>query len=145
MHEKKPVILLVEDSLDDEFFFRSALTRTGIPCEIVVAGDGAEALRRFDALRTPDGKRREGCPDLVFLDLKMPVVSGFDVLMWLRAHPFSPPLDLAVLSGSDRAQDIALAQSLGAPVFYVKPLSVEKLRGHLLAWQAKQHAVPIRG
>jgi CheY-like chemotaxis protein len=145
MHITDPVILLVEDSPDDEFFFRSALTRTGIPCELNYAPDGAAAIRHFEAVRSTDGARLDGCPDMVFLDLKMPVVSGFDVLTWLRQHPFRPPLDVAVLSGSDRAQDMALAQSLGASMFYVKPLSADRLAGHIHAWQTKQRAVAVPG
>jgi CheY-like chemotaxis protein len=145
MHVIDPIIFLVEDSPDDEFFFRSALTRTGFLSELLHAPDGASAIRRFEESREPDGARRQGCPDLVFLDLKMPVVSGFDVLTWLRKHPINPPLDVAVLSGSDRPQDMALAQSLGASVFYVKPLSAERLAGHIKAWRAKQGAVAVSG
>jgi DNA-binding response OmpR family regulator len=145
MQIKNPIIFLVEDSPDDEFFFRSALTRTGIPCELDYAPDGAAAIRHFETVRSPEGARLDGCPDLVFLDLKMPVVSGFDVLTWLRGHPFSPALDVAVLSGSDRAQDMTLAQSLGASMFYVKPLSADRLAGHIRAWQSKQHVVAVSG
>ena len=145
MHTKVPIILLVEDSPDDEFFFRSALGRTGIPCEVLHAPDGGSAVRCFQDSRGPEGAKREGGPDMVFLDLKIPVMNGFDVLSWLRKHPFHPPLDVAVLSGSDRPPDIALAQSLGASVFYVKPLSAERLAGHIRAWQARQHAVPATG
>ena len=145
MHAIIPIVFLVEDSPDDEFFFRSALTRTGLACELLHAPDGASAIQFFEAARSADGTRRAGCPDIVFLDLKMPVVSGFDVLTWLRRNPFNPPLDVAVLSGSDRTQDISLAQSLGASMFYVKPLSAERLAGHIRAWQAKRRSVASTG
>lgn len=142
---RTPLILLVEDSVDDEFFFRWALERSGVSADLIHAPDGAAALSLLREARDEDGGRREGCPDLVFLDLKMPVVSGFDVLAWLRENPFVPPLDVAVLSGSDREQDIARARALGAHVFHVKPLSALGLRDHLEAWRARSGAVPACG
>lgn len=131
---RKPLLLLVEDSVDDEFFFRATLERTGIAADVMHAPDGAVALRMLEAARDDSGRRLPSCPDLVFLDLKMPVVSGFDVLSWLREHPFDPALDVAVLSGSDRELDIVRAKALGASVFHVKPISVQRLREHLLPW-----------
>jgi CheY-like chemotaxis protein len=140
---RKPLLLLVEDSVDDEFFFRAALDRTGVPADVVHAPDGSVALRMLEAARdATSGRRLPGCPDLVFLDLKMPVVSGFEVLTWLRDHPFDPPLEIAVLSGSDRELDIIRAKALGASVFHVKPISAARLREHLLPWAAAEGKGP---
>lgn len=139
----KALILLVEDSADDAFFFRWALERSRDAAELIHAIDGASAIRALEQVRAPDGQRKEGCPDIVFLDLKMPVVSGFDVLTWMREHPFHPPLDLAVLSGSNREADILRAKSLGVAAFYTKPLRPESLASHLSAWRAKTDLVAV--
>lgn len=139
---RKPLILLVEDSVDDEFFFRTALDRSGVPADLVHASDGSIALRILAAARGEDGRRLASCPDLVFLDLKMPVVSGFEVLAWLRANPFVPPLEVAVLSGSDRELDIIRAKAMGASVFHVKPISPPSLREHLLPWTNAEEPRP---
>jgi DNA-binding response OmpR family regulator len=134
-HFSRPYVLLVEDSEDDAFFFRWTLDKCGFDCEVVHVMNGADAIQHLDAaLNAPDGRR----PDLVFLDLKIPSYNGFDVLTWIRDRHFDPPLDVAVLSGSEHAIDIQRAHALGASAYYVKPLSIEQLRGRINAWYAKQ-------
>jgi DNA-binding response OmpR family regulator len=129
----RPTILLVEDSEDDAFFFRWSLRKAGIPCELTVAADGGEAIQQLE-----DARAHGTCPDLVFLDLKIPTFSGFQVLAWIREQRFDPPLDVAVLSGSEHASDIQRATALGASGYFVKPLSVDQLRARLTAWLQKQ-------
>jgi CheY-like chemotaxis protein len=113
----QPTILLVEDSEDDAFFFRWALRKCEIPCSLVVASDGSEAIRHLEEARA--GGR---LPDLVYLDLKIPTFSGFQVLGWIGEQQFDPPLDVAVLSGSEHASDVERARALGATGYFVKPL-----------------------
>lgn len=132
---RRPIVLLAEDSEDDAFFFRWTLKKCGLDCDLVHAADGAEAIRILDTAAGPDGRRGKGCPDLVFLDLKMPTLTGFEVLAWIRDHPFNPPLDVAVLSGSEHASDVQRAKDLGASAYYVKPLTPEQLRARFAAWQ----------
>lgn len=75
-----PVVLLVEDSDDDAFFFVRALEKAGTICSLQRAVDGAEAVNFLrNALAAP----REKFPRVVFLDLKMPLLNGFEVLEWI--------------------------------------------------------------
>lgn len=136
----RPIVLLAEDSEDDAFFFRWTLKKCGLECQLVHALDGAQALRLLEAAAGPDGRRGERCPDLVFLDLKMPTLTGFEVLSWIRDHPFVPPLDVAVLSGSEHASDVLRAKELGASAYYVKPLSPDQLRARFAAWHERNAA-----
>jgi CheY-like chemotaxis protein len=133
----RPFVLLVEDSEDDAFFFRWTLDKCGFDCEIVHAADGAAAIEQ---LESAIGGRHARLPDLIFLDLKIPNFSGFEVLAWIRDRNFDPPLDVAVLSGSEHVGDVQRAHSLGAAAYYVKPLSVEQLRGRFEAWHAKRES-----
>jgi CheY-like chemotaxis protein len=130
----RPLVLLVEDSEDDAFFFRWTLEKCGISCEVVHAIDGVGAIQHLEGVLA--GTKPH--PDLVFLDLKIPSFTGFEVLAWIREQQFDPPLDVAVLSGSEHATDIQRAHALGASGYYVKPLSVEQLRTRIRDWHSRQ-------
>jgi two-component system, response regulator len=119
-------VLLVEDSEDDAFFFTRALEKTRLPCFCAHVLDGGEAVEYLAAAR--DGA--PGAPPLpaiIFLDLKLPAMNGFEVLKWIARQQFSPPLQVAILSGSDQASDVQAARDLGAREYLVKPLSPEEL------------------
>jgi len=135
-NRSSPLILLVEDSEDDAFFFRWTLEKCGFACEVVHAVDGAAAVERLEAVLSGAAPR----PDLVFLDLKIPTLTGFEILAWIRDRHFDPPLDVAVLSGSEHTCDIQRAHTLGASAYYVKPLSVEQLRARFQDWRTNHEA-----
>lgn len=140
--QHRPLILLVEDSEDDAFFFRWTLQKCGLPTTVVHVQDGGAAM---DSLKTglPSGDGDERVwPDLVFLDLKLPTFSGFEVLGWIRSQPFLPPLNVAVLSGSDHREDVERAMALGASDYFVKPISLPRLRDRLLAWSQQRASAP---
>jgi len=120
-------ILLVEDSEDDAFFFRWTLRKCSVPTELVHVIDGAAALQHLQAVLAGTQPR----PDIVFLDLKVPSFSGFDILEWLRQHAVTPPLNVVVLSGSEHASDMARAEALGAAAYFVKPITVEQMQARL--------------
>src|SRR5688572_5943868 len=130
----RPLVFLVEDSEDDAFFFRWTLEKCGFSCDVVHAVDGAAAIRHLESVQAGGTAQ----PDLIFLDLKIPTFTGFEVLAWIRERHFDPPLDVAVLSGSEHASDIQRAHALGATGYYVKPISVEQLRGRFDDWRQKQ-------
>jgi CheY-like chemotaxis protein len=129
-----PLILLVEDSEDDAFFFRWTLDKCGMACDVTHSIDGAAAIEYLQGVLAGTQPR----PDLIFLDLKIPTFTGFEVLAWIGQQHFEPPLDVAVLSGSEHAIDVQRAHALGASGYYVKPLSVEQLRGRFEAWRTKR-------
>ena len=117
-------ILLVEDSEDDAFFFRWTLQKSAIPHVLAHEADGRTALDHLKAVQSGDQPR----PDIVFLDLKLPSFSGFDILEWVRQQEWTTPLRVVVLSGSEHASDVTRAESLGAVAYLVKPIATEQLR-----------------
>jgi CheY-like chemotaxis protein len=111
-------ILLVEDSEDDAFFFGRALEKIGGQLRrFTHLEDGSDAVEFLEEF----GKAPSG-PVLMFLDLKMPVMNGFDVLAWIRERVLAFPLQVMVLSGSDDPRDRARALELGAEDYLVKPI-----------------------
>ena len=117
-----PRILLVEDDEDDVLFFRRALRIAAIPCELDVAEDGARAIARLDAPAL-EANALTG----VVLDLKLPLVSGLEVLRWLRAHPTLHALRVIVLTSSNDTRDIDAIHALGVDAYLVKPVGLDEL------------------
>jgi len=115
---RRPTILLIEDSDDDAFFFRWTLEKSGFHCDFERVANGPNAIEYLDRARQ-SGR----IPDAVFLDLKMPGMSGFEVLEWARSEKFDPPLNILVLSGSDQDADVRQARALGVEHYLVKPIS----------------------
>jgi CheY-like chemotaxis protein len=111
-------ILLVEDSDDDAFFFEHALEKAGITCPLHHSLNGAEAVQYLQSAAS--GNRP--LPRLIFLDLKMPVMNGFEVLEWLRTQSFPAAMQVIVLSGSEHQDDKTRAAELGAADYIVKPI-----------------------
>lgn len=122
-------ILLVEDDENDIFFFERALSQAGLKADIHVERDGAQAIEYLKRLQSA----RQAVPDLVFLDLKMPNVNGFEVLGWLREQSFPDTLRVLVLTSSVLPKDMDTALSLGADKCFTKPISPETLRDLLAA------------
>jgi CheY-like chemotaxis protein len=127
---QQPNVLLVEDSEDDAFFFRRAMKRVGIPCEFIHVWDGGAATAYL--------KDHQGQPHLVFLDLKIPVLNGFEVLKWIRDEGIKGPLEIVILSGSDDPRDIAAARELGVSDYFVKPVSIQQLTDKITMWCNKR-------
>jgi len=106
-------ILVVDDEPDILLMLRMALEDDGH--EIVMAADGEMALARI----------AEHSPDLVVLDLMMPVLDGFGVLERLQAN--GPSLPVLVLSARNDQADVDRALGLGAAEFMAKPFDIDRL------------------
>lgn len=126
-------VLLVEDSDDDAFFFERAFKAADLPAKLLRASDGRSAV---DLLERFSAHGSDLSDWLLFLDLKLPTMSGFDVLEWIKNRGLV--LEVIVLSGSDLDSDIRLARELGAADYLVKPIAAEQLR-HIVRQIPKGH------
>ena len=111
---------VVEDSSDDLNLISRALTRHNATVEIITATDGADALESLSKM--------EAGVDLILLDLKLPKVSGFDVLRAVRACPALRDQRVIIFSSSDETQDISSALELGATGYVQKPVDYDKFQ-----------------
>ena len=121
-----PVLLLVEDSDDDAYFFQRALNQLGKPHELKWLQDGRTAVNFLQRLQTGTAAPFER-PDLIFLDLKLPNFTGFDLLEWLYDNHSELRVPIVVLSGSDHPGDMARAAALRAERYLVKPVTPRQL------------------
>ncbi|MGO9021416.1 MAG: response regulator [Syntrophobacteraceae bacterium] len=114
-------ILLVEDNPIDVDLTRRAFVRQNISNTIEVARDGAEAV---DWIRRWEGG--EPLPVVILLDLKLPRLSGLDVLRQIKSHPRFSNIPVIVLTSSSEDSDIRAAYALGANSYIVKPVEFGK-------------------
>ena len=111
-------ILLVEDNPDDVLFTVRAFAKNHIRNEIVVAGDGEQALR----LLLPEDNDSRLRPALILLDIKLPKVDGLEVLRAIRDDERTRSLPVVVLTTSNEERDIVESYRLGANSFVRKPV-----------------------
>lgn len=97
-----------------------ALRRSGVPCEVTVLRDGAEALDYLFCTGPYQGREPAGLPDLVLLDLRLPKVDGLQVLQRIRADQRTAALKVVVLTASDAESDLVQAYGLGATSYLRK-------------------------
>ncbi len=119
-------ILLVEDNPDDQELTLLAFEKSGIANEIIVAPDGAEALDYLFVKGKYAQRDPNIMPTVILLDLKLPKVSGLEVLKQMRANPRTRPLPVVVLTSSKEEQDILASYDLGANSYVRKPVNFEK-------------------
>jgi two-component system response regulator len=115
------MILLVEDNPDDEALTLRAV-RKHIPYGIVVARDGAEALEFLFGTGRYAGRDLTVNPLLVLLDLKLPKVTGLEVLRRIRGDGRTRPVPVVVFTSSTEEQDILDSYRLGANSYIRKPV-----------------------
>jgi CheY-like chemotaxis protein len=115
-------ILHVEDNPDDVVLMNLAFNRAGIVAKLHVVNDGDEAIAALE-----NTVLRGGAPVCVLLDVKLPRVSGLEVLAWIREQPHLRRLPVILLTSSSQTADINRAYDLGANSFLVKPPDLDSL------------------
>lgn len=119
-------ILLVDDDPDDHYFFRDALKKVNVPSSLTSVHTGAEAM---DLLLKKGRYANDTLknPDLIVLDLNMPLLTGFDVLHQIKSNTKISGIPVYILSTSQDAADSKRVLDMGASGFYGKPGSAVKL------------------
>lgn len=120
-------ILHVEDDPNDALLFQHACNKAGIGFDLRSVNDGDQAIAYLRGTGNFSDRSQNPFPSLILLDLKMPRLSGFDVLAWIRnENPFkSTPV--IILTSSNHETDIKRAYDLGANSYLVKPVGFDAL------------------
>jgi CheY-like chemotaxis protein len=119
-------ILLVEDNADDAELTMRALEKANLGNGIVWLKNGALALDFLFGRGACAGRSTEGRPRLVLLDLKLPKVSGLEVLQRIRADARTANLPVVILSSSTQDRDILSSYDLGVNSYVDKPVQFEQ-------------------
>ena len=120
-------ILLVEDNEDDVFLMRRALKGARVINPLQVVEDGQSAVDYLGGSGKFADRGAYPMPAIVFLDLKLPYLSGHDVLAWIRRQKDLESLIVIVLTSSNEPSDLSRCYALGANSYLVKPPTPEQL------------------
>ncbi len=119
-------ILLVEDNPNDAELTIRALKKKHVANRIHVAEDGAQALDILFARGQYAQRENSTPPKLVLLDLKLPKVSGLEVLKELKSDERTKKIPVVIVTSSREDPDIKEAYALGANSYVVKPVDFEQ-------------------
>lgn len=117
--------LFVEDSAAEIRLITELLNRAHVQFDGHWVVNGEDAMH---FLRKDPGFEAAPRPDIIFLDLNLPRVSGEDVLAEIRADAALAGIPIVILSGSDFEDDVINAREQGVAHYLVKPLNFEKLQ-----------------
>ncbi len=120
-------VLLVEDNPDDGFLIKRAFKKAKLANPLFVVEDGEEAVAYLVGEGEFADRSEHPLPMLILLDLKLPKMSGFEVLQWRMGNPGVKKIPVVVLTSSNQTPDIEKAYELGANSYLVKPVSFEGL------------------
>jgi len=119
-------ILIADDEPSIVTALEFLLKRSGY--EVQIARDGDEALRLVEMMH----------PDLVLLDIMMPVKSGYEVCKQLRERPESRDVKIIMLTAKGRDAEVAKGLTVGADVYVTKPFSTRDLMSRIHALLEEQ-------
>jgi CheY-like chemotaxis protein len=125
---KKLAVLFVEDDENDVEILKLTFKKLGRSDWLSVVRDGPSAIKFLEnALpSTAVAPTPVARPDLIVTDLKMPLMTGFEFLQWLKDTPQFCNIPTVVLSGSTMQKDVNRAYELGAKSYLAKPVDFEQ-------------------
>ncbi len=121
-------VLIVEDDPDARKVLSLILKLDGY--QIHTAPGGREAIEQLDSL----------APDLILLDVMMPVMDGYEVCQWVRTNPATARVPVVMLSGKADPESVAHGLEVGADEYLAKPITPSNLTAQLKAVLTKTAA-----
>src|SRR5689334_16013945 len=120
-------ILLVEDDPDDALLVHLALQKILPGVSLPLVSDGGQAIEYLKGSGGYSDRSAYPFPDVVLLDLKLPIINGFEVLRWIRQQPELKLLPIIGLTGSIREGDVLMAREAGANACVLKSQGFQRL------------------
>jgi CheY-like chemotaxis protein len=116
-------IYLSDDDCDDVYFIKHALTKLSSDCNVTVLEDGEKLLNQL-----------QNClqlPDLIFLDINMPVITGFEALKAIKANERFSNIPVVIFSTSKNEIHKKKSYELGAAYYLVKPRKFDEYKEYI--------------
>jgi two-component system response regulator len=126
MNDKETDILLVEDNPYEAKLAIRALTKHNLANNLFHVEDGAEALDFIFARGAYTHRTSERLPKIILLDLKLPKISGLDVLKELKSNELTQKIPIIILTSSNQEKDIQVGYQFGVNSYIVKPVEFDE-------------------
>jgi CheY-like chemotaxis protein len=127
MDPKPYFVLSVEDSENDRLLLANAFRRLRHLRLAHCVADGAEAVAYLEGEGVFADRQKYRFPDLIILDIKMPVMNGFEFLRWMKHQCWGRKPLVVLLTSSSLTEDIDEGSALGAELYLVKPVTLAGL------------------
>jgi CheY-like chemotaxis protein len=131
--DRNLTILIAEDSENDARLLEMAIRDLGMKNPVRLLDDGRKVIDYLKGSGEYEDRKAFPFPSVLFLDLKMPRIGGFEILHWLKEHPRCSIIPVMILSNSGLEEDVKKAYELGANAYFVKPATFEDLKRMLHA------------
>ena len=147
MKNNEFTVLLVEDDLNDIFLVKRAFKMARLSDPLQVVTDGQEAINYLKGQGKYADRQSYPLPKLIVMDIKMPRLTGFEVLEWVKGDGgLLRRIPIVIVSSSDNPADINRAYELGANAYMVKPVNfkaVEHLFESITHYWGLECAKPV--
>lgn len=120
-------VLIAEDEDSDFLLLQKALRQTDVPWAIHRVTDGLEALNYLRGDGPYADRTQHPIPQVVVLDLKMPRMTGMELLEWIKENPSYRVIPTLIMSSSQQELDVQKAYEFGANTYFVKPTNFQAL------------------
>lgn len=125
--ERKVTILLIDDDPNDALLVQRAMKKVNLPYPVVHRSDGEEAIEYLSGKPPYSDRAKYPLPALILLDIKMPKLTGLEVLAWIQGQPSLAHIPVVILTASVRQEDRQEAEKLGAVGYRTKPVDFLEL------------------
>lgn len=119
-------ILIVEDNPNDAEMALRALKKNKLANNVLIVGDGEEALDFVFGKGKYAGRGKNARPRIILLDLKLPKIDGLEVLKEIKSHDETKIIPVIVLTSSKEESDLINSYRLGVNSYIVKPVDFDK-------------------
>jgi two-component system response regulator len=142
------IILLVEDNNSDVELTKRALAKNNISNKMVVVEDGEDALEYLFGRGKYAGRDIKDFPAVVLLDLKLPKISGLELLRHIRGNELTKLIPVVILTSSNQEEDVISSYKLGANSYIRKPVDfaqfAEAVRTLGMYWLLLNEPPPVK-
>ena len=120
-------VLLVENDLNDIFLVKRAFKMASLQTPLQIVTDGQEAMHYLRGEGKYSDRQAHPLPKLIVMDIKMPGLTGFEVLEWIKHDALLRRIPVIIVSSSESPEDINRAYELGANAYMIKPVDYRQV------------------